>query len=641
MKALRIVFRLGLLIVLGIAKPGMPTTAQTPSPKEAQPTAPGLIKLTGEDEKRAKQLDEQIDRAVAADRWDEAISGAKELLALRTRLQGASHFDTVGAEWRFKTLGRISALPKTDRAAFLSASNLNARAFSLLDVGKFAEAQPLFEQALEIRRRLLGDDHPDTALSYHNLAYNLQGLGKYAEAQPMFEKTTETICRLLGENHPDAAMSHNSLATNLVEQGRYAAAQAHLEKAVEIHRRLLTDYHGDTANSLDNLATVLSFQGKLAEAEPLMEKALEIKRWFLGEDHPETAIGYNNLAYNLNAQAKYVNAQPLYEKALEIQHRLLGDDHPYTATAYDNLAHNLGDQGKQTQGQPLLELALAIRRRLLTDDHPDTALSYSNLAANLARQGKHAAAQPLLEKALEVCRRLLTDEHPRTALVYSNLAANLSSQGKYSDAQPLFEKALGIRRRLLGDDHTLTAFSYSNLAGNLHAQGKYAEARDEWMRGARSFEASRISTAFTGLERVSAATVGDPFVFLAAVLATLNQPERAWDRLEKDLGRGLLDELAARRDERLAPAERAELQERLAELDRLDRLFETPIARIGDAERRKRIEDLSQRRDRARVALGALRSRLAVRYGPLAGTVATLPELQSILPSDVALATWV
>ena len=37
MKALRIVFRLGLLIGFGIAIPGSPATAQTTSPKEAQP----------------------------------------------------------------------------------------------------------------------------------------------------------------------------------------------------------------------------------------------------------------------------------------------------------------------------------------------------------------------------------------------------------------------------------------------------------------------------------------------------------------------------------------------------------------------------------------------------------------------------
>jgi tetratricopeptide (TPR) repeat protein len=603
--------------------------------------APGLIRLTGDDEKRAQQLNAQIEEALKADRWDDAIAGAKELLALRTRVQGATHSDTVAAEWRYKTLVRMLPLPKTDRAAFLSATDLNARAFSLLEGGKFAESQPLFEQALEIRRRLLGDDHIDTALSYHNLAYSLHGRGKYKAAQPLFEKTIEIICRLLGENHPDAAMSHANLGANLFEQGKYAAAQAHLEKAVEIHRRRITDDHGDTANDLDGLAVVLSAQGKYAEAEPLLEKALEAKRRFYGEEHDHTARGYSNLASNLNAQGRYATAQPLYDKALDIDRRCLREDHPYTATDYDKLAHNLVDQGKYAKARTLLETALAIRRRLLTDDHPDTALSYSNLAVNLSRQGKHAAAQPLLEKSLEVHRRLLSDDHPRTAQVYNSLAAVLNSQGKYREAQPLFEKALAIRHRVLGDEHPLTAFSYTSLARNLHAQGKYVEARDQWTRGASSFEASRILTAFTGLDRISATTTGDPLVFLAAVLARLGQPEKAWERLEEDLGRGLLDELAARRDQRLAPGDRAELEERLAALERLDRLFQAPIGKTDDEARRKRIDDLQEQRNQAQIALGELRSRLAKKYRPIAGKLATLAELQSKLPRDAALLTWV
>ena len=54
-----------------------------------------MRKLTGDDERRAKQLDEQIDNALKADRWDEAIAKAEELLALQTRIQGPEHFEAV------------------------------------------------------------------------------------------------------------------------------------------------------------------------------------------------------------------------------------------------------------------------------------------------------------------------------------------------------------------------------------------------------------------------------------------------------------------------------------------------------------------------------------------------------------------
>ena len=92
------------------------------------------------------------------------------------------------------------------------AVNLNAQ-------GKYAQAQPLFEKALEIRRRLLTDDHPATAVSYNNVASNLNAQGKYAQAQPLFEKALEIDRRLLTDDHPITARGYDNLASNLTPRG--------------------------------------------------------------------------------------------------------------------------------------------------------------------------------------------------------------------------------------------------------------------------------------------------------------------------------------------------------------------------------------------------------------------------------------
>jgi tetratricopeptide (TPR) repeat protein len=436
-----------------------------------------LIKLTGAEAKRAEELDKAIAASLKADRWDEAIAKAEELLALRAKVQGPKHFETVNAQWRLKTLGQVAAMPKDDRVAYQSASTMREQADPLIRQRKYAATQPLFEKALEINRRLLTDNHPDTAISYDNVAYNLEAQGKYAAAWPLFEKALEIRRRLLTDDHPGTARSYKNLANNLWSQGKYAQAQPLREKALAIDRRLLTDDHPDTALSYSDLAASLSYQGKYAAAQPLFEKALEINRRLLTDDHPHTALSYNNLAFNLYSQGKYAAAQPLFEKALQICRRLLTDDHPDTARSYSNLAANLSAQGKSAAAQPLYEKALVICRRLLTDNHPQTAASYNDLAANLNAQGKYAAAHPLYEKALEINRRLLTDDHPQTANSYSGLAANLNAQGKSAAAEPLYEKALEINRRLLTDDHPNIAASYNNLASNLDSQGKCAAAQ--------------------------------------------------------------------------------------------------------------------------------------------------------------------
>ncbi|MFI5455263.1 MAG: tetratricopeptide repeat protein [Isosphaerales bacterium] len=702
-----------------------PVSGQAPAPKPSagQPPAPGLRKLTGDDETRAKQLDEEIDKALKADRWDQAIARGEELLALRTRAQGPTHFETLNAEWRLKTLRRVALMPHEDRVAYQSAYTMNEQAVTLLRQGKYAQAmllvekaleirrrlltddhpdtaqsynnvagilwkqgkytqaqpllekvleinrrlltddhphtahsynnlagnlqaqvkyaqaQPLFEKALEIYRRLLTDDHPDTANRYHNLALNLNAQGKYAQAQTLYEKALAIRRRLLTDDHPDTANSYNSVALNLNAQGKYAQAQPLYEKALAIHRRLLTDDHPETATSYNNLACNLGAQGKYAQAEPLYEKALQIHRRLVTDDHPDTALSYNNLALNLNAQGKYAQAQPLLEKALEINRRLLTDDHPHTAAAYNNLAFNLNAQGKYAQAQPLYEKALEIYRRLLTDDHPSTALSYDNVAVNLSNQRKYSQAQPLHEKALAIRRRLLTDDHPLTALSYNNVAFNLNAQGKFAAAQPLYEKALEIRRRLLTDDHPDTAVSYNSVAANLYGQGKYLEARDQLLRAAKSLDAARLQVAFSGMERGGTREFTLPA--LAAVLARLGQPAEAWQSLEEDLGRGLLDELAARQDRRLAPAQRARVRELTAALEQLDKLVESTPKDLDQAGRAKRFEELKCQRELASIALGEFQTKLVQDYGPLAGQIARLNEIEAALPADAALVAWV
>ena len=59
--------------------------------------------------------------------------------------------------------------------------------------GRYAEAEPLYRKALSINEKMLGEDHPHTALSYNNLAYNLYDQGKYAEAEEVWIKAARSF----------------------------------------------------------------------------------------------------------------------------------------------------------------------------------------------------------------------------------------------------------------------------------------------------------------------------------------------------------------------------------------------------------------------------------------------------------------
>ena len=84
-------------------------------------------------------------------------------------------------------------------------------------------AEPLFRQALEIRKKVLGENHPDYASSLNNLADLYHDQGDYPRAEPLFRQASEIAKKVLGENHPHYAHSLNNLACAVYGPRRLSA----------------------------------------------------------------------------------------------------------------------------------------------------------------------------------------------------------------------------------------------------------------------------------------------------------------------------------------------------------------------------------------------------------------------------------
>jgi CHAT domain-containing protein len=445
-------------------------------PEPAAEKAPWQRMLTGDDAKRAAELEKKFGELAKAEKFAEAQQLAQQIVELRTRVQGADHWQTADARRGLDNVKRWERLSAAERTRLSEAAELNTRVTQLFGTGKFKEALPLAEKAVAIRREVLGEDHPACAVSLVNLGQLHQRFGAYAAARSCFLQALAIHRKVLGEEHPETAISYGYLAGNLAAHGKSAEADQLFRKALAIRRRALGEDHRDTATSYDHLAGNLSAQGKYAEAEPLMRKALAIRQKVMSEDHPDTATSYDSVAGNLFAQGKFAEADPLLRKALVIRQKTLGEDHPDTAQSYNNVAVNLGRQGKYPEAEPLVRKVLAIRQKTLGENHPVTALSYNNLAVNLNAQGKYAEAETLSRTALAIRQKTLGENHPETANSYDNLAAILGAQGKHAEAEKLVRKAMAIQQKVLGEMHPDTAFTYHHLAACLNGQGKYAEA---------------------------------------------------------------------------------------------------------------------------------------------------------------------
>jgi hypothetical protein len=94
-------------------------------------------------------------------------------------------------------------------------------AITLHSDGRYKEAEKLFVQVIETRKRVLGNEHLDTLSSTTNLASTYRYQGRWKEAEELEVQVIETIERVLGNEHPNTLASMGNLASTYRDQGRW------------------------------------------------------------------------------------------------------------------------------------------------------------------------------------------------------------------------------------------------------------------------------------------------------------------------------------------------------------------------------------------------------------------------------------
>lgn len=146
---------------------------------------------------------------------------------------------------------------------------LNKQVEQLYRQGKFKEALALGEKALSLAERVLGEEHPDTLESLHNLAFFYDDQGRLAKAEPLYQRVLAAYERVRGMEDIDTLRSLNNLAVFYEEQGRLADAEPLFKQALAAYERVRGKEHPYTLKTMNNLADLYVAQGHLAEAEPL------------------------------------------------------------------------------------------------------------------------------------------------------------------------------------------------------------------------------------------------------------------------------------------------------------------------------------------------------------------------------------
>jgi serine/threonine protein kinase/tetratricopeptide (TPR) repeat protein len=343
------------------------------------------------------------------------------------------------------------------------------------DLGLVPEAQRHIERALDLRRRVLGEKHPDTLTTMHTLASLYDDQGKYERALPLFGEVIDLRRRALGHEHADTLDSMQKLAGVQLAKGAYGDAEALMMKTLDAKRRTLGRDHSSTLGAMNELASAYLAQGKYAQAEPLYTEAYEGLRRVSGEEHPDTLQGANNLAVLLGREGKYAQAEPLFARVLDVRRRVLGPSHAETMRSINNLGALYSLQRKFAEAEALYKEALELRTSVLGESHPDTLFSMETLGTLYGRQGKYQAAAETLSQVADVRKRVLGPDHPNTLVALVGLGRVRLQQEQYGDAEAAFREVYRIDEQKATD--RWERYNNRNLLGAaLARQKRYAQA---------------------------------------------------------------------------------------------------------------------------------------------------------------------
>jgi tetratricopeptide (TPR) repeat protein len=154
---------------------------------------------------------------------------------------------------------------------------------------RYAEAEPLLRTAIEIDKKIFGENYIKYAIELNNLARLESAIGNKEAAEKLFFRVLKSRTEHLGPRSIDVAYTKDGLAFHFLNYGDQEKASDYVKQSLDIQGQELYD-HPDTALSYYTLGRILSKKQNFRSAELHLEKAREIQTGLFGESHPATAL---------------------------------------------------------------------------------------------------------------------------------------------------------------------------------------------------------------------------------------------------------------------------------------------------------------------------------------------------------------
>ena len=286
--------------------------------------------------------------------------------------------------------------------------------------------RPIYEQALERRRKEFGAADARTAQAARDLGLFLGGIGETTAARTALAEVVRIDEELLGSGaaqtladvaeiaalsparqaeglwlrvseSPDASVSIRAL----MSLGALRAAAGERDGAAVQYRKALAKDEEAAGKDSPAAPTILSALAEVVERQEaimLLERALAVGRAAQGAHHPANAAIEDALAGRLLAAGRKDEALGAAADALSIYQEALGIDHPRSARAMVTVGRVLEAQKQMERAERMYRMALDIDEGAYGPRQAETVADVRRLAKFLRDRGRGREASELEKK---------------------------------------------------------------------------------------------------------------------------------------------------------------------------------------------------------------------------------------------------
>jgi tetratricopeptide (TPR) repeat protein/CHAT domain-containing protein len=388
----------------------------------------------------------------------------REVLQSQPKTPPADDWQLVETRASLALATRLKSLDEAGRQQWSQSAQWIGEADRLAAQGPGAQAVPLLERALEVRRELCQDDPLAIANCLSRLAVLRLNAEDYARARQDAESAVASYRQALGPLNPLLAGSLTNLGHACQGLGRNDEARRYFEQALQIYRQARGPEHADTVQAMISLGSACRGGGDHASACRHLEEALPLAQRVHGPEHRVVARIQRDLANALDQLGDRVAARQHLERAVAIYRQVAKGPDADTATALQNLGDLLSRTSQYATAVQYQQEALAIRERVLGPKHPFTLASLFGLGCTAFLQGNLEEAERQIRECAELLKQTQGEQSAdcraargMLATVYQSQAQRRLDAEDFAAARQAVQQALSVRAEVLGEPESATA----------------------------------------------------------------------------------------------------------------------------------------------------------------------------------------